>query len=93
MARNFLSAGTMLQGKYQIVRILDSGGMGAVYLAQHIALGYVAVKEMFDLHTDPALRSQAIQQFQQGARLLFNLRHDNLPRVSDFSPRAVAGTW
>jgi hypothetical protein len=66
--------------------------MGAVYLAQHILLNsYVAVKEMLDLHTDPVLRSRAVQQFQQEARLLFHLQHVNLPRVSDFFTEG--GRW
>jgi len=41
-----LAAGTCL-GKYQLVRLIGEGGMGAVYEAVHLAIGKkVAIKVM-----------------------------------------------
>ena len=34
-----LEPGTVIRGKYRIVRLLGRGGMGTVYLAEHILLG------------------------------------------------------
>ncbi|HEY1208507.1 MAG TPA: hypothetical protein VGE85_04000, partial [Terracidiphilus sp.] len=34
-----LEPGTLIRGKYRIVRQLGRGGMGTVYLAEHILLG------------------------------------------------------
>ncbi|MGB8645745.1 MAG: bifunctional serine/threonine-protein kinase/formylglycine-generating enzyme family protein [Anaerolineae bacterium] len=65
----------ILQNRYQIVRPLGSGGMGAVYLAQDLRLQRaVAVKE--NLGGD-------LRLFQQEALLLARLSHPGLPEVYD----------
>src|SRR5881227_2370976 len=73
-----LTEGTILQGRYRIVRQLGQGGMGAVYEAVDERLDTtVALKET--LFTDERLR----KQFEREARLLARLHHQALPRVSD----------
>lgn len=77
--RPVLAANAILQGRYRIVRQLGSGGMGAVYEAVDLRLdATVAIKETFSV--DDHLR----RQFEQEARLLAQLHHPNLPRVSDY---------
>ncbi len=81
-----LYPGAMLQNRYQIIRLLGQGGMGAVYQARDIRLPgkQWAIKEMTDaLITDPIERNEAIESFRQEARLLATLEHQNLPQVSD----------
>src|SRR5258707_113921 len=74
-----LSAGAVLQSRYRIVQELGTGGMGAVYEALDQRLdAIVALKETFS--TDDRLR----RQFEQEARLLAQLHHPCLPRVSDY---------
>src|SRR6202171_3647953 len=74
-----LAAGAILQNRYRIVRQLGEGGMGAVYEAIDLRLdAVVALKETFSV--DDALR----RQFEQEARLLAQLHHSALPRVSDY---------
>ncbi len=70
---------TVLQARYQIIRQLGAGGMGAVYQAYDLRLQgrAVAVKENFD--ASPAAKVQ----FQTEATLLANLSHPALPRVTD----------
>ncbi len=81
-----LNAGTILQHRYRIVRLLGQGGMGAVYRAWDTRLNVpVALKEMIpqpglDAHTLARLR----QQFQQEATVLARLKHPHLVRVTDF---------
>src|SRR2546429_3965850 len=73
-----LSSGTILQGRYRIIRQLGQGGMGAVYEAVDERLDTtVALKET--LFSDEKLR----KQFEREARLLARMHHPALPRVSD----------
>ena len=73
-----LERGTLLHKRYRIVEILGQGGMGSVYRAVDETLGVdVAVKENL-FTTDEYAR-----QFRLEAVILANLRHPNLPRVTD----------
>jgi serine/threonine protein kinase len=73
-----LSAESVLQGRYRIVRLLGRGGMGAVYEAIDQRLGItVALKET--LSAEESMR----KQFEREARLLAGMHHPALPRVSD----------
>ena len=79
----------VLKERYQIIRSLGHGGMGAVYLAHDTVLDHVvAVK----VNHSPA--EEADQQFLKEARLLAALRHPTLPRVTDYfmdGDRSVPG--
>jgi serine/threonine protein kinase len=73
-----LERGLLLHKRYRIVEILGQGGMGSVYRAVDENLGVdVAVKENL-FTTDEYAR-----QFRLEAVILANLRHPNLPRVTD----------
>jgi serine/threonine protein kinase len=73
-----LSANTVLQNRYRIVRQLGQGGMGTVYEAVDQRLSsVVAIKETC-VTTD-----EARQAFEREASLLANLRHPSLPNVID----------
>ncbi len=74
-----LEPGAVLSDRYRIVRQLGKGGMGAVYEAVDLRLdATIALKETFSV--DERLR----RQFEQEARLLAQLHHPALPRVSDY---------
>lgn len=84
-----LLPGTILQNRYRIVSRLDKpqfdgrgkGGMGAVYLAEDSWLSCeVAVKQIF--LDDIELSDDIAKAFQREAKLLANLRHPALPRVT-----------
>ncbi|MBA3944188.1 MAG: extracellular solute-binding protein [Herpetosiphonaceae bacterium] len=76
--QDLLGAGTILQGRYQIERVLGTGGFGAVYLVRHLALGHLfALKTSFDTTTG------AVRQFEREAKFLVTLQHPNLARVTD----------
>lgn len=82
-----LQPATVLIGRYQIVRKLGQGGMGAVYLTQDLRLAgkQWAVKEMSDAAiADANERQQAVQAFQQEAQMLATLDHRHLPKVTDY---------
>ncbi|HJQ23333.1 MAG TPA: protein kinase [Blastocatellia bacterium] len=73
-----LETGRVLQGRYEVMRPIGEGGMGAVYLARDQRLGNtVALKETF--FSDATL----LAAFEREARLLAGLRHPALPKVID----------
>ncbi|MEO6392018.1 MAG: serine/threonine-protein kinase [Pyrinomonadaceae bacterium] len=73
-----LALNSVLQNRYQIVRPLGQGGMGAVYEAIDQRVNcLVAVKETFGGQNDYR------RAFEREASLLANLRHPTLPKVMD----------
>lgn len=73
-----LEKNTLLYNRYRIVEILGQGGMGSVYRAIDENLGVVVALKENLFTTDEYSR-----QFRLEAVILANLRHPNLPRVSD----------
>lgn len=76
-----LTAGSLVRGKYRIVKKIGQGGMGVVYLAEHMLLGgHVALKFLLgDLGKDPKF----IKRFRMEARAAHQLRHPNIVEVID----------
>jgi serine/threonine protein kinase len=73
-----LNQGQLLRERYRIIEPLGHGGMGSIFRAVDEHLGVeVAVKENLFTIDDYA------RQFRREATILANLRHPNLPRVSD----------
>jgi serine/threonine-protein kinase len=69
-------------GHYQVVRLLGSGGMGAVYEAEQPRIGKrVAIKV---LHPHVARVPEALRRFFHEARLVNQIRHAHLIDVLDF---------
>ena len=74
-----LSSGHVLNNRYRVERLLSQGGMGAVYYATDLTFSTpVAIKENLEVSPD------AQKQFAREAGLLHQLRHPNLPRVTDY---------
>ncbi|MGH7836290.1 MAG: serine/threonine-protein kinase, partial [Candidatus Binataceae bacterium] len=80
-----LAAGTVLQRRYLIDRLLGGGGMGMVYLArdQRLSNRLCAIKEMVDHFIDPQQRIEANEYFAREADTLAQLKHPAIPAVSD----------
>jgi serine/threonine-protein kinase len=81
-----LDPGSVLNARYEIVRRIGGGGMGAVYLAKDRNLGDAprAVKEMVEAHLDPTMHEKAIGDFKRESLLLTSLEHPSIPTIYDY---------
>jgi serine/threonine-protein kinase len=81
-----LAGGKILNGRYEIVRRIGGGGMGAVYLAKDRNLGEAprAVKEMIESHIDDSQHEKAVADFKRESLLLTELEHPSIPTVYDY---------
>ncbi len=81
--------GQVVDGKYRVGRSLGEGGMGAVYLAEHIGIGrHVALKIVRpELLPEPT----AAERFKREARAAGGIQHRNVVNVTDFGIAAVGG--
>ncbi|MBU6451316.1 MAG: protein kinase [Cyanobacteria bacterium REEB67] len=75
-----LASGAIIGGAYRILNLIGRGGMGEVYLAEHITLGKRCALKLIppDQVTELGWR-----RFQQEARAIAKLEHINLVKVSD----------
>ena len=76
-----LSVGQVLDGRYEIVAPIASGGMGAVFRARRLLLGdEVAIKIIRPDQSAPASR----ERFMRESRACARLRHPNIVSIFDF---------
>ena len=82
-----LPKSTVLQGRYEIIRTVNIGGMSIVYQARDKRFTKVArlcaVKEMINSAPDPHLREMGIQNFEREANILATLSHPAIPKIFD----------
>lgn len=77
-----LTPGTLIDGRYEIVGPLGSGGMGQVYRARRVRLGdEVAIKVM---HGAPADDEELGRRFIRESRACARLRHPSIVGILDF---------
>ena len=81
-----LDEGVFLYNRYEIVRKIGGGGMGAVYLASDNNLGGVlrAVKEMVQAHIEEEQQAKAIEDFKRESMILSQLDHPSIPTIYDY---------
>lgn len=81
-----LIAGIILNSRYEIVRKIGGGGMGAVYLAQDRNLGGIerAVKEMIQSTIEEEQQRKAIEDFKRESTILSTLDHPSIPTIYDY---------
>jgi eukaryotic-like serine/threonine-protein kinase len=81
-----LEPGTLLYSRYEIVKRIGGGGMGAVYYAKDKNLGDAprAVKEMIQSHLDESQQEKAVADFRRESMLLASLEHPSIPTIYDY---------
>jgi serine/threonine-protein kinase len=74
--------GSVLAGRYRVDRLLGEGGMGRVYLAEHVLMRKpVALKV---LHQEMTLVPEVVARFEREAVAAARIDHPNVAQAMDF---------
>jgi serine/threonine protein kinase/Tfp pilus assembly protein PilF len=74
--------GDLLNQRYEVIRLLGKGGMGAVYLAKDTRIDRnVSLKV---LHSDVASNKERLRRFAQEARAVSALNHPHIMTIYEF---------
>jgi eukaryotic-like serine/threonine-protein kinase len=81
-ANDTARVGTLIDGRYRILEFVGSGGMGAVYRAEHTKIRRTVALKI--LHRELVPSSGFTQRFEREAFLAGRTAHPNCVGVSDF---------
>jgi serine/threonine-protein kinase len=74
--------GATVADRYKVIRKLGEGGMGVVYLAEHVFIEKrVALKVLSD---DFARKADLVARFMQEAKAASKIGHENIVDITDF---------
>src|SRR5262249_38256410 len=82
MAGEALVGRMIADGRYQIVRLLGEGGMGAVYQARQVAMDRMVALKI--IGAEMVKSPDAAARFQREMKLSAKIEHPNTIRVYDF---------
>jgi len=75
-----LAQGAIIGGAYKVKKLIGKGGMGEIYLADHLNLG---IERALKLVPPDAVTEVGWMRFQQEARAVAKLNHKNVVQISD----------
>ncbi len=81
MSADLIKPGMVVAGRYRIVKQLGEGGVGAVFLVQHIHTDERLALKV--LHTQVAMDPTTIERFRTEARAPARIDSDHIVRVTD----------
>ena len=81
--------GKVVDGRYHLIGGLGQGGLGTVYLAQHLHLEQLFAVKFLDLETvgidaDKRQRKEYQSDFMKEAKVASMIRHESVVKVIDF---------
>jgi serine/threonine-protein kinase len=83
--------GKVLDGRYEIEKVLGEGGMGLVYKARHVTLGKpLAIKV---LKAEVSKDAEIVQRFRQEAQSATAIGNHHIIDISDFGVLADGSTY
>ena len=74
--------GTVLDGRYRIVKLIGEGGMGEVYAAEHVHIEKRFAIKL--LKQEIVSNPEAVTRFRQEARSSSSIGHRNIIAIEDF---------
>lgn len=74
-----LQPGTIVDGRFKLLRLLGQGGMGVVYAATHLNMNRTVAIKM--LRRDSAQSPELILRFRNEARVLSSLEHPHIVKI------------
>jgi serine/threonine-protein kinase len=77
--------GTLLEGKWRLVRRIGRGGMGQVFLVSHARMGIEKCVKILR----PGAEDVLVKRFEREVRLAQQIRHPNVIRIDDFGVDCV----
>jgi eukaryotic-like serine/threonine-protein kinase len=83
--------GTVLGGRYRVVKKLGEGGMGAVYRAEVLEVGHTVAVKL--LHERFAGDATALKRFEREAHVASRLDHPNSIAILDFGTSASGASY
>ena len=81
--RNDDLLGSVLGGAYQVRSRIGKGGMGSVYVADHVRLPKCFAVKVLNEAVDPA--SELYHRFRREAEVCSRLKHEHIVEVVDFN--------
>ncbi len=83
--------GMIVEGRYKVVELIGEGGMGKVYLAEHVDIGKrVALKV---LHPSYSHMPDLVERFRREARAASKIGHPNIVDVTDSGTTADGSAY
>ncbi|HTR79442.1 MAG TPA: serine/threonine-protein kinase, partial [Gemmatimonadaceae bacterium] len=74
--------GQVLADRYQILEVIGEGGMGRVYLAEHVRMGRRSALKV--INPSLAVTAEAISRFNREASNASRINHPNVAQIYDF---------
>jgi serine/threonine-protein kinase len=84
-------AGQVLDGRYRILELLGEGGMGAVYVAEHLSLRKQVALKM--IHPEYAGNQEIAARFTREAMATAQLDHPNVASALDYGTLPDGGAY
>lgn len=78
-------------GNIRLTKVLGEGGMGQVFLGEHINLGTLFAVKL--LHPELTAEEQTVERFRREAMVCSKLRHPNIVFLTDFGTHETLGLY